>query len=223
MPWLSPGAADFFAELELNNDRDWFAANKKRYETEVKGPLLALAEEMIPRMKKLDPAIAMEPKDAVFRIYRDTRFSKDKRPYKTNAGLSVSSGGKTGNGRPGLYMHLDARSMGIASGHYFLEPPQILAVRRHVLSHADEFGRLASDPEFVKVFGSVRGETNKVMPPEFKEAAKSLPVLCNKQFYYWAEHGVDEAFRDDLPDFLMAHARTAWPMNEFLTRPLLTS
>ncbi|MBS1715470.1 MAG: DUF2461 domain-containing protein [Armatimonadetes bacterium] len=220
MAWLTQDASDFFAELELNNDRDWFAANKKRYEATVKGPLLALAEEMIPRMKALDPAIDMAPKDAVFRIYRDTRFSKDKRPYKTNAGLSISSGGKTGNGRPGLYMQLDARSMGVASGHYFLEPPQILAVRRHIAAHADDFRRLAADSDFVRVFGSLKGETNKVLPSEFRAAAADLPVLFHKQFYTWAEYAVDEALRDDLPDFLMRHAKAAWPMNEFLTRAL---
>ena len=220
MAWLTQDASDFFAELELNNDRDWFAANKKRYEASVKAPLLTLAEEMIQRLKELDPKITMEPKDAVFRIYRDTRFSKDKAPYKTNAGLSVSSGGKTGNGRPGLYMHVDARTLGVASGHYFLEPPQITAVRRHLTANATEFEALLAGKEFVKVFGTVRGERNKILPLEFREAASHQPLLFNKQFYYWAEYGPEEALRDDLPEFLMKHARAAWPMNEFLTRGL---
>ncbi|MBS1723640.1 MAG: DUF2461 domain-containing protein [Armatimonadetes bacterium] len=223
MPWLTRDASDFFAELELNNDRDWFNANKKRYEKVVKEPLLALAEEMIPRMRKLDPEITMQPKDAVFRIYRDTRFSKDKRPYKTNAGMSISSGGKTGNGRPGLYMHVDASSFGIASGHYFLEPAQILAMRRHLVANEAEFERQLKDKDFVKVFGTVRGEQNKILPPEFRDAAARQPLLFNKQFFYWAEYDVDEATRDDLPDFLMMHATVAAPMNAFLTRGLAGS
>src|SRR5207253_2054053 len=100
----------------------------------VKNPMEALAAELIERMKALDPTIDMLPKDAVFRIYRDTRFSKDKTPYKTNAGLAVSSGGKHSHGHSGVYVHLDPRSFAVASGHYFLEPQQLTAMRRHIIA-----------------------------------------------------------------------------------------
>lgn len=218
MAWLTRDAIDFLAELALNNDRDWFNANKKRYETSVKAPLERLAAELIERMRAYDPAIEMTPKQAVFRIHRDTRFSKDKSPYKTNAGLHVNSGGKAAHGRPGVYVHLDAGCFGVASGYYFLEPAQIAAMRRHLMAHAEEFSARLEDAAFKKVFGTLAGERNKVLPPEFKEAAKTQPLLANKQFYYWAEHDPEEALREDLPGFVMGHVAACWPMNEFLAR-----
>src|SRR4051812_26168228 len=112
MAWFTSDALDFFAELELNNDREWFEKNKKRYESSVKKPMEAFAAEIIGRMQKDDPEINMQPKEAVFRIYRDTRFSKNKTPYKTNAGMAVSRGGKTDHTHPGVYFHMDARTMG---------------------------------------------------------------------------------------------------------------
>jgi uncharacterized protein (TIGR02453 family) len=216
MAWLTQDALDFLAELELNNDREWFAANKKRYEASLKQPLERLAGELIERMKAFDPAIEMTPKQAVFRIHRDTRFSKDKRPYKTNAGLHVNSGGRSPSAIPGLYLHVEPRCLGLASGYYMMEPAQVAAVRRHLVANADEFARRLAEPAFVAAFKTVAGEQNKVLPPEFKDAAKAQPLIANKQFYYWAEHDPAEALRDDLPDFAMRHIEACWPMNRFL-------
>jgi len=221
MAWFTKDALDFFAELEQNNDRPWFEKNKKRYEDSVKKPMEAFAAEMIGRMQKLDPEISMLPKDAVFRIYRDIRFSKDKTPYKTNAGMSISCRGKTDFARPGMYFHMDARSMGVASGFYMPEPPQIHAIRAHIAANLGEFERLLEDAKFKKTFGTIAGERNKVLPAELRDAAAKQPVIFNKQFYYWGEHDGEEVLRDDLPDFLMKHVEAAQPMNRFLAAALV--
>ncbi|QYK54281.1 MAG: DUF2461 domain-containing protein [Fimbriimonadaceae bacterium] len=220
MAWFTDDAIQFFAELELNNNKEWFEANKKRYENSVKKPAEAFAAEMISRMKELDPAIDVEPKKCVFRIYRDTRFSKDKTPYKTNFGVSISSGGKTDFATPGLYFHGDAKSMGVATGCYHLEPAQLAAMRRHIIENRKEFNKLLKNKDFATKFGEIRGEKNKVLPAEFKDAAVENPYVFNKQFYMWSEHGSETLLRDDLPDFVMDHIRTAWPMNEFLVQAL---
>lgn len=220
MAWFTEDAFDFFGELELNNDREWFEKNKKRYEASVKQPLLAFAAEMIGRMQELDPQIVMLPRNAVFRIHRDTRFSKDNRPYKTNAGMVVSRGGRHEPGVAGLYFHFDAQRMAVASGLYFLEPAQLAAVRGHIVDHLDEFEGLVTDREFVKYFGEMAGSKNKVLPKELREAASKQPLLFNKQFFYWAEHDTSVALREDLGDFVMDHMRSAQPLNDFLTAPL---
>ena len=214
--WFSNETLDFFGELELNNDRDWFAKHKKHYEKFVKEPMELFAAEMIERMKQINPEISMQPKDAVFRIYRDTRFSKDKTPYKTNAGISIARGGKT-HASTGVYFHLDAHKMGIASGRYFLEPPQLAAIRSHIAKNLDEFEKLLADKDFKERFGTVAGEKNKILPADLREAAAKQPLLFNKQFYYWAEHDGANALRDDLADFVMLHVRAAVPMNTFLS------
>jgi len=221
MAWFERDIVDFFVELEANNDRAWFERNKKRYERSVKGPMEIFAGEMIGRMQAVDPGISMTPKEAVFRIYRDVRFSKDKSPYKTNAGLYISSGGKLHAGRPGVYFHVDARTMGIASGYYMLEPNHIQAIRTHISKHLKEFSQLLADPDFKKAFGTVIGEKNKVLPQEFRAAAVEQPLIYNKQFYYWAEFDASESLRDDLADMVMAHVSAAEGMNAFLTAALV--
>ena len=216
MGWFTNDTFNFFAELEFNNDREWFENNRKRYESAVKGPMTAFAAEMIPRMQELDPGIDTVASKAVFRIHRDTRFSKDKRPYKTNAGMVIARGGRHEPGVSGLYFHLDARRMAVASGLYFLEPAQLRAVRAHIVGHPDEFASLLADPEFVKYFREMAGEKNKILPEEFRAAAAAQPLLFNKQFFYWAEYDTEDAKRDDLPEFVMGHMRAAYPMNRFL-------
>lgn len=220
MPWLTQDALDFLAELDLNNDRDWFHANKKRYENSLKKPMQAFAADLIERMKELDPEIDMTPSQAVFRIHRDTRFSKNKAPYKTNAGLVIAGGGKHSPGRSGVYFHVEPKRMAVASGHYFLEPDQIAAVRRHIMQNNEEFERLRMEKAFVETFGEIQGEVNKILPTEFKEAAVKQPFLFNKQFFFWAEHDPSEVTREDLPEWVMGQVRAGWPLSQFLSRQL---
>lgn len=218
MPIIQPDTLDFVRELELNNNRDWFAANKKRYEESVRKPLESLAEAVIGRMKEIDPGLTMTPKDAVFRIYRDVRFSKDKSPYKTHLAVSVSKAGREQHDSPGMYWHLAARSMGIASGYYRPEPDRVKAIRAHIAANLPEFQKQLDAKPFKSLFETVRGEKNKILPPELKELAAQQPILFNKQFYYWAEYEAEEALRDDLPDLIMEHVRAAKPMNDFFAR-----
>ena len=132
--------------------------------------------------------------------------------------MHINAGGKGDLGSPGLYFHIDARCMGIASGRYQLEPGPLRELRTFLCSNLDEFAQQLADKDFQKHFGGIKGEANKVLPPEFKEAAAKQPLILNKQFYYWAEHEAEEALRDDLDEFLMAHMRACRKMNEFLTR-----
>lgn len=217
MAWFEPEILDFFADLEFNNNREWFELNKKRYEATVKKPMEAFAAEMIGRMQQIEPQISMTPKDAVFRIYRDIRFSKDKTPYKTNAGMYISPSGKNHFGTPGVYFHIDARSMGIASGYYAPDPAQVRAIRAHIVANLDEFSSLLADAEFSKLFGTFAGEKSKVIPSEFRPAAETQPLLLNKQFYYWAPFDGNDVVRDDLADLIIRHYLAARPMNACLT------
>lgn len=220
MPWFIQDTIDFFRELELNNNKEWFEKNKKRYEANVKKPMEAFADHMIERMREILPDIEMTGKKAVFRIYKDVRFSKDKTPYKTNAGIHINSAGKGDLGTPGLYFHIDPRVMGIASGCYQLEPPALRKMREYLAANPEEFQRQLEDKDFVKFFGGIKGEVNKVLPPDLKEAAAKQPLIFNKQFYYWAEHEAEEALREDLDEYLMAHMRACRRMNEFLVKGL---
>ena len=202
---------DFLRELELNNDREWFAANKKRFERDVKTPFEALVQEVIDLI-----GVDIAPKDAVFRIHRDTRFSKDKTPYKTHVGAIVGPQGRKGMDSIGVYFEVSGRRLGIASGLYMPDKERLLAVRRLIMARGAELEMILKAAKFKKMFGEIEGEKNKVLPPEFKEAAQSQPLLFNKQFYVWAEFDAEEAKRKDLAKFVFEHYKAALPLNEFL-------
>ncbi len=216
MSYIDDRFLDFLRELELNNDRDWFNSNKKRFESDVKAPFEALVQEVIDVVAKVDPTIDISPKDAVFRIYRDTRFSKDKTPYKTHMGAVVGPGGRRALDSIGVYFEISGHRLGIASGLYMPDKDRLLAVRRLIMSRGAELDRILKGAAFKRLFEELQGDKNKVLPKEFKEAAKSQPLLFNKQFYCWAEYDPEEAKRDDLTKFVLQHYKAALPLNEFL-------
>ena len=109
----------FLRELEKNNNRDWFEANKHRYESDVREPALAYIEAMAPRLAKISPHFIASPKKvggSLMRVYRDVRFSKDKTPYKTNIGIQFRHSAGKDVHAPGFYMHIEPSQVFIAAG-----------------------------------------------------------------------------------------------------------
>lgn len=212
---------EFVRELELNNDRDWFQANKKRYEEFVKAPSERFASIMIDRMREFFPDLDIAPKDTLFRIYRDVRFSKDKSPYKTHIGMAIGPKGRKDFKSPGCYFHVGPRELFFGSGFYMLEPHQLKAMRQFIAQHASEFKACLDAEPFRRLLGTVLGERAKVLPLELKADAAAQPLLYNKQFYYGATYGAEEALRPDLDEFLMQHMRAAAPMNRLLEQALV--
>ncbi|HMS55382.1 MAG TPA: DUF2461 domain-containing protein [Fimbriimonadaceae bacterium] len=221
MSWFTQDAFDFFSELEKSNTKEWFEANKKRYEASVKKPMLTFIEEMIGRMLELDPDVVTDPKKCMMRQHRDTRFSKDKSPYKICASMIISNGGKGDHATPGLYFSLLSDRVYVASGTYELETEQLRKVRQHIVDNEAEFVRLVNDPSFVSKFGEIIGEKNKMLPPEFREVGARVPLLFNKQFFYSAELKPAQVVSDQtLPDTVMDLMRAATPLNRFFARAL---
>lgn len=218
MAWFSKDALDYLQELQQNNNRKWFELNRARYEEQLRTPMVALATEMIKRMQVIDPQIKMLPDEALFQMGRDVRLTIDKSPYKTHAGLLIARKGSDSFAHPGVYVQLSANGFGIASGFHALEPNQSMALRRFLMANPEEFTKQLADRAFQKHFVAIRGEANKLLPPEFRDAASKQPLIYNKQFYYWAEHDAQSALRDDLPDFIMKHMQACTPMNTFLMR-----
>ncbi len=113
---------DFLKELTKNNSSEWFHANKKRYEAQVKEPFLALLEEVVVKAVKFEPDLATTPlKSMMFRINRDIRFSKDKSPYKTYLSATIGKGGTRNKLYPAAYLHLGLDEAYVCSGAYWFE------------------------------------------------------------------------------------------------------
>ena len=219
MAYFTQDYLDFFKELAANNHKDWFHANKKRYELSVKEPFNVFVQDIIDQTAKVDDRFEGKAKDAVFRVYRDVRFSKDKTPYKLQMGAVVAPGGKKeGMGIPGMYLELGPAHFRFYSGIYQPEKEMLYRIREHIIKHASEFNKLVTDADFVKRFGEIRGEKNKVLPKEFKAAAEKQPLIFNKQFYFFAELPPETILRDDFADIIMEYFHASNPMREFLTK-----
>ncbi len=138
----------FLRDLEANNDRAWFAANKKRYDAVVKEPALDFIESFRPRLAELSPhfeANARVVGGSLFRIHRDTRFSKDKTPYKTHTGLHFRHERAKDAHAPGFYLHLQPRQCFIGVGLWRPEPKVAQQIRGHMAEHRDAWSAIAAD------------------------------------------------------------------------------
>ena len=129
--YFSKHTFQFLSDLKSNNDRAWFAANKARYEEHVKDPALRLIEDFAVHLQKLSPHFHAGP-GALFRIHRDTRFSKDKSPYKTHTGIQFRHDMSRNVHAPGYYVHIEPGGVFVALGIWHPEPKALRAIREHV-------------------------------------------------------------------------------------------
>jgi uncharacterized protein (TIGR02453 family) len=140
----------FLRELKRHNDREWFTANKERYERSLKEPMLQLVSDVGPELKKLSRHLVADPRPvggSMFRIYRDVRFSKDKSPYKTHAGAHFPLG--RGMSGPGYYLHVEPGSCFVAGGMWMPDPPSLQVIRERISGRSAEWkkARGTLDPD----------------------------------------------------------------------------
>ena len=139
----------FLKDLSKNNNREWFNENKEKY-VEANQNVLEFVSELLEKMGSFDAEIPkLDPKKTLFRIYRDTRFSKDKSPYKTNFGASINGIGKK-DGGAGYYLHISPGACFLAAGVYMCDPKQLKKIRQEISVNADEFNGIFSDKNFKK-------------------------------------------------------------------------
>ena len=216
MNYFSEDFIQFFQDLSKNNEREWFHANKKRYESQVKNPFKAFVTLMIDEVQKLDASVVIAPKDAIFRINRDIRFSKDKTPYKTNVSAAISAGGKKDHTRPGIYFEMGADNFGIYSGCYMPDKKQLESIRYAMAEDPKVFAKIISNKKFKSTWGEIQGDKNKRIPKEFHEALEVQPLIANKQFFVMKKFDADKILDPKLPKIVIDHYKTAKPLGDFI-------
>lgn len=174
---------DFLKDLAANNNRDWFAANKKRY-AEVKVLIDAAAAAFISDVANVDPEAAVfTPADCTYRIYRDTRFSTDKTPYKTHVGIFVNPPGGKKSMRMGYYLHLEPGASMICGGNIGLPGPVIRKVREDIFENIDEYRGIVESAKFKKLFPDGVGyDFLKTSPKGFPKDWPYIDYLRPRQF-----------------------------------------
>ncbi|MCZ2355336.1 MAG: DUF2461 domain-containing protein [Bacteroidia bacterium] len=209
----------FFEQLSQQNHKEWFTENKKQYEEYVKRPLLQIAAQIITEFSTVHQDFRQRPEDCLFRVNRDIRFSKNKSPYKTHASVYVAPGGKKSI-LPGFYLHLDIKDCFLACGSYQLEKDALFLVRQEIFYQAQEWNKIIQNPEFVQFWGTLRGDKNKRLPPEFSEYAEETPDIYYKSFYFEHFFTRSEATSPDFIPQIMHGFQLAVPLTQFLIRSL---
>ena len=220
MAYFTNEYLNFFKNLEKNNSKEWFDENRKTYEKEVKVPFRTFAGDLITAMEFVLGPVPMVAKDAVSRINRDIRFSKDKTPYNTFLGAMVAPGGKKDMTNPGLYLQANHQRVRVHSGAYALDKHQLQAVREHIAQNLKAFEKVISDKEFVATFGEVLGEKNKRIPKEFHEAAEKQPLIFNKSFYYFFDLDAKVLIQDDLIPQIIERFKKSNKVGDFFREAL---
>lgn len=215
MQYFSKDFIAFFKELEKNNNKEWFDENRNRYKNTIKEPFKNFVADVIRFISSEDPEIRLEPKDCIFRINRDIRFSKDKTPYKTNVSCAITPGGKKDMVSAGIYLELSACSLKIYSGVYQPNKEELLRIRRHISDNLSDLKNLLNKQSFKNDFGELRGEKNKVIPKEFKELSLSEEIIKHKQFYFYRTHRHSLITSDTLMAQIMKDYHTISPLIQF--------
>jgi len=179
---FDPEMVQFFGELALNNDREWFEANKKRYERVVREPALAFIRAMAPRLSKLSKhVLAIDKKvgGSLMRPYRDTRFATDKTPYKTILGVQFRLAAGKDVHAPGLYFHVDPDGVFLAAGTWHPEPDALAAIRTRIAEQPKAWVKARDDAGFKKVF-ELAGESLSRPPRGFDKDHPQIEDLKRK-------------------------------------------
>lgn len=213
---------EFLKDLEQNNNRDWFALNKNRYE-EAKAQHEVLVTDILTRVAKWDAGIAdLQAKDCTYRIYRDVRFSKDKAPYKISMGALISKGGRKAKGAIN-YVHIEPGKSFVAGGSYLPETAALKAIRQEIDYNLNEFLAIINDPDFVKHFGALETEWKGKLPPKGYSADNPAIEWLKYKGYIASQYFTDKQICAH--DFAAQADRTLMllkPLNDFINRALRT-
>jgi uncharacterized protein (TIGR02453 family) len=219
MSHFNPAFFKFFEKLEKNNNKEWFDANRPTYETEVKAPFKKFVGLIQGELIKDHPDFLKDPAKAIFRINRDIRFAKDKSPYKNHVGAFFSRSG-TKDTRPGFYLHMGSKEIFLGGGMYEVDKERLEKIRQEIFYNPDVFKKIITEKNFKSFYGTVQGEKNKVLTPEYKEFAKEQPYIANKQFYYMAKLKKEDVLAKDFDKTVLKHFKAAAKFNEFMMRAI---
>ncbi len=213
---FSREALQFLVDLAAHNERVWFLPRKAEYERLLKHPLEALCVDLGSRFAERGIPLVADPARSPFRIYRDTRFSKDKSPYKPYVSASFPWRGGGPGGYSGGYFRLRPGEIFLGGGMYHPDPPMLAAWRAAVAARPTGIQAALEDPGFVGAFGHVDGERLKRTPAGFPADHPDADLLKLKDVTFGRQLTDAEALSDRLPDILADGFAAAMPVLRLL-------
>jgi len=211
----------FLRALKRNNRREWFNAHRDDYESYVRQPMTAMVDRLAIDLRAFAPELVAAPKVSIYRIYRDTRFSENKTPYKTHAAAVFPTRGLAKHEGAGTYFHVSADEIWIGGGMYSPQPAQLLAVREHIAAHLRQFRSIVESPAFRRRLGALQGDRLTRVPRGFPREHPAAEYLKCTQFIAGAEFPPALASSPAFYKTVLAVFRQVVPLARFLNAPLL--
>jgi uncharacterized protein (TIGR02453 family) len=213
-------ALKFLRGLKRNNRRDWFLAHRDEYEMYVRQPMMELITRLAGDLRQFAPEIVCDPKTAVYRIYRDVRFSANKAPYKTHVAAVFPSRGLPKHEGAGLYFHVSPDDVWIGGGMYAPQTPQLHAVREHIAANLKRLRAIVDSPGFRRTVGSLDGERLQRVPRGFPADHPAAEFLKYRQFLAGCELEPSLATSPKFYASVVKVFEHVAPLTRFLNEPL---
>ena len=217
---FTPATVKFLAELRDNNNRDWFNENKTRYEEEVLDVALRFIQSMQDPLAEFAPHFTAIPKrmgGSLMRVYRDTRFSKNKTPYKTNVGIQFRHEQARDVHAPGYYVHIDPDQVFLGAGMWRPAPDALLGIRERIAAKPAEWQRARDDKGFQRHF-HLGGETLTRPPRGFDKAHPQIEDIKRKSFIAVKNLALDDATSPRFQQKVETAFKSATPYMQFLCK-----
>jgi uncharacterized protein (TIGR02453 family) len=212
----------FLRSLKRNNDREWFRARKDQYELHVRGPMIEVVERLAGDFRTIAPELIASPKHSLFRIYRDTRFSSDKKPLKTHAAAVFRPRHLPKPQGAGLYFEIAPDWVWIGGGMWRPEPPDLVRLREHIADTWPDIERIVLARAFRSRFGELSGETMTRVPRGYPADHPAAAYLKHRQLYGGQEFPASLAHSPRFYPTLLATFRALMPLVRFLNESLST-
>ena len=210
---------EFLTDLEANNSREWFEQNRKRYE-QVRNQFMNFTGLMINEIRKFDEELpALNPKDCLFRIYRDIRFSNDKSPYKTNFGTYMARGGFKA-GFAGYYFHISPGECFQSGGVYMPSPEFLKAIRQEIFYRPEEYLALVNNEKFRSIYTEPYFDSLKTAPKGYPKDWEHIDLLKPRNYAFGHPIGQKELSSEDLLTNTIERFRLIYPLNRFLNKAI---
>lgn len=220
--YFSPASMSFLRDLALHNERTWFAENKQRYEETIRQPYLRLIADMVQPLAKISPhfrADARAQGGSLFRIYRDTRFAGDKRPYKTHAGARFFHERHREVAAPSFYLHIEPNACFIAAGLWHPESIMLKRVREFLVENPSAWKKAVRSKNFQQRFG-LGGESLTRPPRGYPPDHELIEDIKRKDFIATEAFSDKLACSSELRDFVIASCQDLAPMLDYLCAAL---
>ncbi|HZB89243.1 MAG TPA: DUF2461 domain-containing protein [Terracidiphilus sp.] len=219
-PYFRPEALTFLRSLARHNDREWFQPRKAQFEAELKEPMLAVIRKITDAMLDFAPSHVRPAEKSLFRIYRDTRFANDKRPYKTHIAAWWSHQGLAKTSGAGYYFHVSAKEVVIAAGAYMPEKDQLAQIRHWLLDNHAEFRKLLQKNAVRKAFVEFEGSALTRQPKGFPADHPALDLIRCRQWGISATLPAAAALEPALAANVIRHFKLAAPIIDALNTPI---